>query len=371
MPLSVPRGVLSSIRFLRYAVELELENVKENSEEEEEEEEEASGSEDSEGSMADEESENIHDEKDEELLRGAREERKQERVPFLRSPDELIEYLKRIGRASALDTGSKPLVVGMVGYPNVGKSSTINRILGKKKVSVSATPGKTRHLQTLIVDSEVTLCDCPGLVMPSFAFSRSEMLLSGVLPVDNMREHFAPIALLASRVPRRYFETTYSVMLPKPAEHEHPESPPTAHQLLTSVAFIRGFMATSGIPDCSRAARLIIKDVVNGRLKWIAAPPGIEQEAFDKLTYPPSATADCEASSDKGAVFLQQLEKRHLIESSSASDKSLDNEFFSMSQGSAHIRPIRGIPNMHGDRSEVTTRGDMVASLNSLGIKAS
>lgn len=86
----------------------------------------------------------------------------------------------------------------------------------------------------------MTLCDCPGLVMPSFAFSRSEMLLSGVLPVDNMREHFAPIALLASRVPRRYFETTYSVMLPKPAEHEHPESPPTAHQLLTSVAFIRG-----------------------------------------------------------------------------------------------------------------------------------
>lgn len=42
-----------------------------------------------------------------------------------------------------------------------------------------------------------------------------------------------------------------------------------------------------------------------------------------------------------------------------------------MSQGSAHVRPIRGIPNMHGDRSEITTRGDMVASLNSLGIKAS
>uniref|UniRef100_A0A915BVA9 Large subunit GTPase 1 homolog n=2 Tax=Parascaris univalens TaxID=6257 RepID=A0A915BVA9_PARUN len=349
-----------------YAVELELENMKENTKEEE-----FSGSEDSGDSTVDEGSENIRDEKNEELCRGAREERKQERVPFLRSPDELIEYLKGIGHTSALDAGNKPLVVGMVGYPNVGKSSTINRILGKKKVSVSVTPGKTRHLQTLIVDDEVTLCDCPGLVMPSFAFSRSEMLLNGVLPVDNMREHFAPIALLASRIPRRYFETTYSVMLPKPAEHEHPESPPTAHQLLTSVAFIRGFMAASGIPDCSRAARLIIKDVVNGRLKWIAAPPGIEQEAFDKLTYPHSGTAECEASRYKGAVFLQQLEKRHLIESSSASDKSLDKEFFMVSQGSAHIRPVKGMPGMHGDKNEGTTRDNMVASLNSLGIKAS
>lgn len=53
------------------------------------------------------------------------------------------------------ENGSRPLVVGMVGYPNVGKSSTINRILGQKKVSVSSTPGKTRHFQTINIDSEV------------------------------------------------------------------------------------------------------------------------------------------------------------------------------------------------------------------------
>lgn len=42
----------------------------------------------------------------------------------------------------------------MVGYPNVGKSSTINRLLGTKKTSVSATPGKTKHFQTLIIDDQ-------------------------------------------------------------------------------------------------------------------------------------------------------------------------------------------------------------------------
>lgn len=67
----------------------------------------------------------------------------------------------------------------MVGQPNVGKSSTINQIIGAKKTSVSATPGKTKHFQTLIVDDELTLCDCPGLVMPSLGFSSAEMLLNG------------------------------------------------------------------------------------------------------------------------------------------------------------------------------------------------
>lgn len=41
--------------------------------------------------------------------------------------------------------------VGMVGFPNVGKSSTINALVGDKKVAVAATPGKTRHFQTLLL----------------------------------------------------------------------------------------------------------------------------------------------------------------------------------------------------------------------------
>lgn len=50
-------------------------------------------------------------------------------------------------RASTHDDSERRVRVGMVGYPNVGKSSTINALFGSKKVIVSATPGKTKHFQ--------------------------------------------------------------------------------------------------------------------------------------------------------------------------------------------------------------------------------
>ena len=78
-----------------------------------------------------------------------------------------------------------------VGYPNVGKSSTINAILQTKKVPVSATPGRTKHFQTLYVDKETLLCDCPGLVMPTFVSTKADMVVSGILPIDQMRD-FVP-----------------------------------------------------------------------------------------------------------------------------------------------------------------------------------
>ena len=68
--------------------------------------------------------------------------------------------------------------MGLVGYPNVGKSSTVNVLVAAKKTSVSATPGKTKHFQTLTVParSDVLLCDCPGLVFPTLAGSKAQMV---------------------------------------------------------------------------------------------------------------------------------------------------------------------------------------------------
>lgn len=60
------------------------------------------------------------------------------------------------------------ITLGFTGYPNVGKSSVLNSIVGHKVVSVSRTPGHTKHFQTINLTPTVRLCDCPGLVFPSY-----------------------------------------------------------------------------------------------------------------------------------------------------------------------------------------------------------
>ena len=98
------------------------------------------------------------------------------------------------------------LMVGTVGYPNVGKSSVINVLCGIKRVGVANRPGKTKHFQTLNLDDDLCLCDCPGLVFPSFANSKAEMMTCGVLNVDTMRDYVSPVQLIMSRVPKEVLE---------------------------------------------------------------------------------------------------------------------------------------------------------------------
>ncbi|XP_043558215.1 large subunit GTPase 1 homolog isoform X1 [Chiloscyllium plagiosum] len=172
------------------------------------------------------------------------------------------------------------ITVGLVGYPNVGKSSTINTILQNKKVSVSATPGHTKHFQTLYVEPGLCLCDCPGLVMPSFVSTKAEMVCSGILPIDQMRDHVPPISLVCQHIPRHVLEATYGINIIRPREDEDPNRQPTYEELLTAYGYMRGFMTAHGQPDQPRAARYILKDYVTGKLLYCHSPPGIDPTHF-------------------------------------------------------------------------------------------
>lgn len=170
--------------------------------------------------------------------------------------------------------------IGLVGYPNVGKSSTINALLMDKKVSVSATPGKTKHFQTLFLDKDLLLCDCPGLVMPSFVSTKAEMILNGILPINQMKDHVPPMTLLGQLIPKHIVEDLYGIMIPLPMEGEDPDRPPLAEEILNAHAFNRGFMTQNGQPDNSRSARYILKDFVSGKLLHCVAPPQYNQNEY-------------------------------------------------------------------------------------------
>lgn len=146
--------------------------------------------------------------------------------------DQLVSFFKTIYKGKTYSEGVT--TIGLVGYPNVGKSSTINALLMDKKVSVSATPGKTKHFQTLFLEKDLLLCDCPGLVMPSFVCTKAEMILNGILPIDQMRDQVPPITLLGTLIPRHVIEDLYSIMIPLPIEGEDPDRPPTAEEILNA-----------------------------------------------------------------------------------------------------------------------------------------
>mmetsp|Transcript_6840 Transcript_6840/g.18505 ORF Transcript_6840/g.18505 Transcript_6840/m.18505 type:complete len:705 (-) Transcript_6840:108-2222(-) len=170
--------------------------------------------------------------------------------------------------------------VGFVGYPNVGKSSTINALCSSKKVSVSATPGKTKHFQTLSCTDEpdLLICDCPGLVFPNLAGSRAQMYCDGVLPVDQMRDHHPAVEELCARVPRDELERTYGITLATRDDEEDPIPISPARELLVAHGIVHSFLNKGGQPDESRSARLVLKDLINGRLRhWQTPPDGLAQ----------------------------------------------------------------------------------------------
>ncbi|AET38000.1 ribosome biogenesis GTPase LSG1 Ecym_2254 [Eremothecium cymbalariae DBVPG len=177
--------------------------------------------------------------------------------------------------------GQEPLIqIGLVGYPNVGKSSTINALIGSKKVSVSSIPGKTKHFQTIRLSSRVMLCDCPGLVFPNFAYNKGELVCNGVLPIDQLREYIGPCTLVVERIPKFYLEAVYGIHIETRSKEDggHGETP-TAQELLVAYARARGYMTQGfGSADQSRASRYILKDYVNGKLLYVNPPPHLEDD---------------------------------------------------------------------------------------------
>ncbi|KAL5765392.1 hypothetical protein ACOSP7_016009 [Xanthoceras sorbifolium] len=237
--------------------------------------------------------------------------------------------VQSLGGNMEVNATPKKAVVGFVGYPNVGKSSTINALVGQKRTGVTSTPGKTKHFQTLIISDELTLCDCPGLVFPSFSSSRYDMIASGVLPIDRMTEHRKAVQVVANQVPKHVMEDVYKIKLPKPKPYELQSRPPLASELLRAYCASRGYVASSGLPDETRAARQILKDYLDGKVPHYQMPPGMSEEANVEESQGPSSsevqesdTSDIETSSGNENENESESVLEHVLDDLNSFDLS-------------------------------------------------
>ncbi|XP_058987316.1 guanine nucleotide-binding protein-like 1 [Musca domestica] len=171
------------------------------------------------------------------------------------------------------------LTLGCVGFPNVGKSSLINALKGRKVVSVSRTPGHTKHFQTIFLTNLVRLCDCPGLVFPSSTSKYLQVLL-GSFPISQLQVPYRSIQLMAEHLD---LPKILKIHLPE----DYDEWSPVA--ISDAWAFKRGFIvAKSARPDRYRAANHLLRSCVAGQLQLILQfyPPNFNEQKDMWLKHP-------------------------------------------------------------------------------------
>ncbi|KAJ3725581.1 GTPase [Lentinula guzmanii] len=180
------------------------------------------------------------------------------------------------------------LTIGLLGSPNVGKSSLLNALIGEPKVRASKTPGKTKHFQTLFWTPEIRLADCPGLVMPHYVPMEMQVL-SGVLPISRVSAIPACVQYAAQLLP---LEFVFNLSHPRPEEPlmvdkrtwregtkriEHVSVSWTAMDILVAFANKKSWVtAKAGRPDFSRAgnASKVLRALAEGQIPWGFWPPG-------------------------------------------------------------------------------------------------
>ena len=274
---------------------------------------------------------------------------------------------------SSISTGRHDradLVIGLIGQPNVGKSSLMNALLGAQKVRASKTPGASKHYQThLLLDrpatsaggearytSRVMLCDSPGLVFPSLVGMEMQVL-SGILRISQVQAAASCVEFAAHRMP---LEKIHSIDFDKlRADGEIEGDTLTALSFLEALAIRHNFKtAKAGRPDTNRAANVVMRALAEGRIKWAFRPPPADGAAtgdeateegiwlrdgadhdHDVLASEPEEEEDIEEqdlhkdtvgseadASGKSVRFNSEVEQRELSEHSEDEDESEEEQ---------------------------------------------
>ena len=150
---------------------------------------------------------------------------------------------------------NKPLKLMIVGIPNVGKSTFINQVSGRKGAKAENRPGVTRGKQWVTVDKGLLLLDTPGILWPKFddeeigrRLAYTGAVKDDILDVETLACHL--ISLLWRRYPEA-LRQRYKIDLPEDVP---------GWELLTEAGRKRGFLLSKGEIDTERMARILLEE---------------------------------------------------------------------------------------------------------------
>ncbi len=154
----------------------------------------------------------------------------------------------------------KTVRVMVVGIPNVGKSTFINRIAGSVRAKVGDKPGVTKGKQWVKITPYLELLDTPGLLWPKL---ENEVYAKRLAFIGSIKDDIMDVEALAGALLE-----TLMCLCPIQVTQRYGKTKPdmAGHDLLAAVCDSRGFLLPGGAPDLERGARIVLDEFRGGKI---------------------------------------------------------------------------------------------------------